>query len=130
MEATTPMNPQAAPAEADESIAFRRDSCGDQQAKANSMCVLCTMLHIELNDSQTYLPNSNVAGYEANTRICDVAPYSECNPNFGASVGRGSFNFTSGHWNTVAQRVRMNDPGKDNGEIEVYANGYSKFFGS
>lgn len=68
-------------------------------------------------------------GYEANTRVCNIKPYSECNPEYGASVGRGSFNFTSGHWNTVAQRVRLNDPGKDNGEIEVYANGVSKILG-
>ena len=48
---------------------------------------------------------------------------SECNPTYGASVGRGSFKFTTGEWTVVSERVRLNDPGKANGQLQLYANG-------
>ncbi|KIJ63338.1 polysaccharide lyase family 14 protein [Hydnomerulius pinastri MD-312] len=69
----------------------------------------------------TYLPPS----YSANNAVCDVPPYSECNPSYGASVGRGAFSFQSGQWNTVSQRVRLNDVGQANGELELYIEGQS-----
>lgn len=75
----------------------------------------------------TYLPPS----FPANDKVCSIPPYSECNPAYGASVGRGSWYFTPGRWVTVAERVRLNDagPGEDGGaqnaEIEVFADGVS-----
>lgn len=69
----------------------------------------------------TYLPPS----YAANDRVCSVAPYSDCNPTYGASVGRGSFAFARGRWVTVAQRVRLNDVGKENGELQLWVDGQS-----
>jgi hypothetical protein len=48
---------------------------------------------------------------------------SECNPTYGASVGRGSFKFATGEWTVVSERVRLNDPGKANGQLQLYANG-------
>lgn len=68
----------------------------------------------------TYLPPN-----PANEKECTVAPQSECNPKFGASVGRGAFRFTTNAWTTVTQRVRLNDVGEANGEIELWANGQS-----
>ncbi|KAJ7220524.1 hypothetical protein GGX14DRAFT_354603 [Mycena pura] len=73
----------------------------------------------------TYLPDSAVKGFAANKAVCDIPPLSECNPTYGASVGRGSFKFPTGEWITVAQRVRLNDVGQANGEIELWANGQS-----
>ena len=73
----------------------------------------------------TYLPSSENPGFEANDKLCHVAPSSECNPTYGASVGRGAFNFKSGQWNTVSQRVRLNDVGQSNGELELFFNGQS-----
>jgi len=73
----------------------------------------------------TYLPSSENPGFDANKILCDVAPMSECNPTYGASVGRGAFDFKSGQWNTVSQRVRLNDVGKSNGELELFFNGKS-----
>lgn len=46
----------------------------------------------------TYLPPS----FAANDAVCDIPPFSTCNPTDGASVARGSFNFTAGAWTTVS----------------------------
>ncbi|KAI0085945.1 hypothetical protein BDY19DRAFT_895620 [Irpex rosettiformis] len=69
----------------------------------------------------TYLPPS----FSANDRVCNVAPKSDCNPTYGASVGRGAFTFTPGNRNNIAIRVLLNDAGKENGEIELFADGKS-----
>jgi hypothetical protein len=71
----------------------------------------------------TYLPPT----FEANNAVCNIPPYSDCNPTYGASVGRGIVSFVPGEWMTLSQRVRLNDVGKENGEIEVFANGKSLF---
>lgn len=73
----------------------------------------------------TYLPSPENTGFDANRKLCDVAPKSDCNPTYGASVGRGAFDFKSGQWNTVSQRVRLNDVGQSNGELELFFNGES-----
>lgn len=58
-----------------------------------------------------YMPSN-----EANTKaLLAVPPKSYGNFDYGFSVGRGCFNFTRGAWITVAERVRLNDPGVDNG---------------
>jgi hypothetical protein len=71
----------------------------------------------------TYLPPS----FPSNDNVCDVPPQSECNPTYGASVGRGSYTWQSGQWQTIAQRVRLNDAGEENGEFEMFYNGESLF---
>ena len=71
----------------------------------------------------TYLPPS----YSANQAVCDVAPESDCNDTYGASVGRGSFTFTPGTRTTIGQRVKLNDVGQANGELELFVNGKSMF---
>eukprot|EP00753_Platysulcus_tardus_P009270 PLAT192.1.p1 GENE.PLAT192.1~~PLAT192.1.p1 ORF type:complete len:405 (-),score=-20.81 PLAT192.1:387-1502(-) len=71
----------------------------------------------------TYLPPS----FKANDAVCGVAPKSECNPTYGASVARGSFTFATGAWTTIGERVRLNDAGQENGELELFANGESMF---
>jgi hypothetical protein len=76
-----------------------------------------------IGELYTYLPQFTIPGYEANEAQCHVPPYSECNPDYGNSVGRGAFNFTSGNRGTVAMRVLLNDAGVANGELEVWYNG-------
>jgi hypothetical protein len=71
----------------------------------------------------TYLPPS----YAANDAVCDVPPFSTCNPTDGASVARGSFAFAGGEWTTVSERVRLNDAGAQNGELELFVGGESMF---
>ncbi|KAF6758644.1 polysaccharide lyase family 14 protein [Ephemerocybe angulata] len=68
----------------------------------------------------TYLPPSQ----SANKKICSI-PNSDCNDTYGASIGRGSFTFPNGQWTTVSERVKLNDVGQANGEIELFANGKS-----
>lgn len=73
----------------------------------------------------TYLPPFTDARFAANSKQCNVAPASDCNPTYGASIGRGAFKFTTGAWTTVSERVRLNDVGKANGELELFVNGQS-----
>ncbi|OBZ75556.1 hypothetical protein A0H81_04917 [Grifola frondosa] len=63
----------------------------------------------------------------ANQAVCNVAPFSTCNDVYGASVGRGSFSFKAGTRTTISQRVRLNDIGQQNGELELFADGVSMF---
>ena len=69
----------------------------------------------------TYLPPD----FAANNAVCDVPPLSICNPVDGASVGRGSFDWATGARTTVAQRVRLNDVGQTNGELQLFVGGVS-----
>lgn len=73
----------------------------------------------------TYLPPS----FSENDNVCDVAPKSDCNPTYGASVARGSFYFAAGEWTTISERVKLNDMNGNepvaNGELELFANGKS-----
>jgi len=73
----------------------------------------------------TYLPPYTISEFAANKKQCKVAPESDCNPTYGASVGRGAFKFATGAWTTVSERVRLNDVGKANGELELFVNGKS-----
>ena len=74
-----------------------------------------------MGELYTYLP-PDLAG---NDGVCDIPPKSICNPTYGASVGRGAFNFTTGGRTTITQRVRLNDVGQANGELELFADGKS-----
>ena len=71
----------------------------------------------------TYLPPD----YSANKAVCNIAPESDCNDVYGASVGRGSFYFKAGTRTTIGQRVKLNDVGKENGELELFVEGKSIF---
>ncbi|KAG5339741.1 hypothetical protein C0989_003855 [Termitomyces sp. Mn162] len=73
----------------------------------------------------TYLPPYTDARFAANKAQCDTVANSDCNPTYGASIGRGSFQFADGAWTTVTERVRLNDVGKANGELELFVNGKS-----
>ncbi|KAG6883664.1 hypothetical protein C0993_004852 [Termitomyces sp. T159_Od127] len=73
----------------------------------------------------TYLPPYTDARFAANKVQCDAVANSDCNPTYGASIGRGAFKFADGAWTTVTERVRLNDVGKANGELELFVNGKS-----
>lgn len=72
----------------------------------------------------TYLPPANETGFSENGKLCSL-PDSDCNDTFGASIGRGNYTWTPGQWTTVAERVKLNDVGKANGELELFLNGTS-----
>ncbi|EJD35383.1 hypothetical protein AURDEDRAFT_130652 [Auricularia subglabra TFB-10046 SS5] len=46
-------------------------------------------------------------------------------PTYGLSIARGTFKFAAGQWTVVAQRVRMNQLGAKDGELELWVNGES-----
>jgi len=50
----------------------------------------------------------------------------QCGSKYGASLGTGAWKFTPGEWVTLTERVRLNDVGESNGEIEVSVNGKSE----
>ena len=50
-----------------------------------------------------------------NTEVLLAVPGSHDNHPYGISVGRGAFVFPPGQWVTVAERVKLNDPGEENG---------------
>ncbi|KAF9645933.1 hypothetical protein BDM02DRAFT_3189281 [Thelephora ganbajun] len=67
----------------------------------------------------TYMPE-----FEKNTEVLLAAPpKSYGNYQYGFSVGRGAFKFPRGRWITVAERVKLNDPGEENGELELFVDG-------
>ncbi|THV05031.1 polysaccharide lyase family 14 protein [Dendrothele bispora CBS 962.96] len=46
-----------------------------------------------------------------------------CNSDFGISISRGAFSFTSGQWNRITLLVQLNDPvDVANGNLQVYYN--------
>ncbi|KAI8967614.1 hypothetical protein BDF20DRAFT_805967, partial [Mycotypha africana] len=46
-----------------------------------------------------------------------------CNPDYGFSLGRGTFKFTTGEWISVRQTLTINTAGKKNGKITLHING-------
>jgi len=55
--------------------------------------------------------------FEKNSKeLLAVPPKSYGNHQFGFSVGRGAFVFSPGRWVTIAERVKLNDPGEENGD--------------
>ncbi|GJJ13470.1 hypothetical protein Clacol_007724 [Clathrus columnatus] len=66
-----------------------------------------------------YLPLS-----ENNAQVlATVPPMSVENPDYGFSIGRGAWTFRPGAWNVVAERIKLNDPGKNNGILQIWVNG-------
>ncbi|KIM28461.1 polysaccharide lyase family 14 protein [Serendipita vermifera MAFF 305830] len=52
-----------------------------------------------------------------------IPPYSARNADYGFSVGRGSWTFQAGNWNTMTEYVKLNTPGSEDGTIRVWWNG-------
>ncbi|KAG6871917.1 hypothetical protein C0995_014884 [Termitomyces sp. Mi166 len=64
-----------------------------------------------------YLPSAN-----QRLAVCK----GKCDVKYGASIGTGNFKFTPNEWTELSERVKLNDVGKMNGEIEVFQNNQSK----
>ena len=56
-------------------------------------------------------------------QICKIPPFSECNPVYGSSIGRGAFSFASGAWTSISQTITLNTMGKPDGKLSVSHNG-------
>ncbi|KAJ3145504.1 hypothetical protein HDU86_000890 [Geranomyces michiganensis] len=57
--------------------------------------------------------------------FCQIPPLTVCNGAYGNSVGRGSFTWATGKWQSVLQRITLNTPGKNDGRVQVFYNGQS-----
>ncbi|KIK68210.1 polysaccharide lyase family 14 protein [Collybiopsis luxurians FD-317 M1] len=69
----------------------------------------------------TYLPLT-----QNNTdRLLAVPPLSIENSDFGDSVGRGAFTIPVGRWMSVALRMKLNQVGCEDGEMELFIDGDS-----
>jgi len=76
-------------------------------------------------ESYLYLPSAD--RFPANKKQCTAVKGSSCNDAYGNSIGRGLLQFTPGVRSTVTQRVRLNDAGKSNGELQVWQDGKELF---
>ncbi|KAG2073471.1 hypothetical protein BDR04DRAFT_1229992 [Suillus decipiens] len=50
-------------------------------------------------------------------------PQSVCDSEYGLSIGRGSFHYSTGNWTTLRQDVVLNTPGKQDGIFALFVNG-------
>ncbi|KAG2748283.1 polysaccharide lyase family 14 protein [Suillus brevipes Sb2] len=50
-------------------------------------------------------------------------PQSVCDAEYGLSIGRGSFHYSTGNWTTLRQDVVLNTPGKQDGAFALFVNG-------
>ncbi|EIM80912.1 uncharacterized protein STEHIDRAFT_87240 [Stereum hirsutum FP-91666 SS1] len=60
----------------------------------------------------------------SNTRALLSVPDSHENSDYGFSVGRGAWRFESGKWFAVATRVKLNEVGREDGELDVFVDGH------
>ncbi|CAE6538096.1 unnamed protein product [Rhizoctonia solani] len=68
----------------------------------------------------TYLPPS---GESTNKKSVCSAAGATCDGDYGWSLGRGEWTWATGKWQTIAQKVTLNTPGKNDGSVVVYYNG-------
>ncbi|CUA68734.1 polysaccharide lyase family 14 protein [Rhizoctonia solani] len=68
----------------------------------------------------TYLPPS---AESANKKAVCSGSDDHCTGDYGWSLGRGVWNWKVGAWQTIAQKVTLNTPGKSDGSIIVYLDG-------
>lgn len=90
----------------------------------------CTCFNVRLmwrangeGELYTYLPP-----VPSNHKVLSaVPPRSIRNPDYGYSVGRGAFSLKGAvnNWMSVAIRIRMNRPGKQDGQMELWIDGRS-----
>ncbi|KAG1778377.1 hypothetical protein EV702DRAFT_1196372 [Suillus placidus] len=53
-------------------------------------------------------------------------PQSVCDAEYGLSIGRGSFHYSTGNWTTLRQDVVLNTPGKQDGAFALFQKKKSK----
>ncbi|KAJ3568735.1 hypothetical protein NP233_g5525 [Leucocoprinus birnbaumii] len=81
-----------------------------------------------LGELYTYLPLTD----QNEEVLKKIPPKFVGNPQYGFSVGRGAYKFQNalGNWVSVACRIKLNDVGSTNGEIELWIDGKSVIKGT
>lgn len=70
-----------------------------------------------IGEVYAYLPHG-----KQRKNLCDNT-VNICNPDYGYSLGRGTYKFPTGKWTTIRQVLTINTPGKQNGQLALYVNG-------
>ena len=97
------------------------DAAGCSGGRTRDVCWSTRMMWRQEGKGElyAYLPpsakSSNKAAVCEGNRTCDE--------DYGWSLGRGSWMFTPGKWQTIAQKVTLNDVGKPNGSVVLYVDG-------
>ncbi|KZV83509.1 hypothetical protein EXIGLDRAFT_625522 [Exidia glandulosa HHB12029] len=96
--------------------------CAGGRQDGRNLCFSLRLMWRENGDGEiyAYLPDdpANAGLLLLNGTVTDPTIY-------GLSVARGAFRFARGDWTVVAQRVKLNTFGKDDGELELWVNGKS-----
>ncbi|ORY34647.1 hypothetical protein BCR39DRAFT_513823 [Naematelia encephala] len=97
-------------------------SCSGGRQDERDACFSARMMWRtnSMGELYNYLPNTVTPDY-----CTDGQGGTYCNSDYGDSVGRGSFTWTSGEWTTVAMRIKLNDGSQANGEQQLWVNGES-----
>lgn len=67
-----------------------------------------------------YLPPENGDWFCAHEQVT-------CNFKYGHTIAHGSFQFKKGKWQTIAQYIKLNDPGVNNGIFRIFYDGENVF---
>jgi len=96
-------------------------SCGGGSRRKDCFSLRLMFRTNGMGESYAYLPTGLPGNDDPN--VCNAPPFSHCNPQYGASVGRGAYTYAKRRWTTVTQHIRLNNKGKADGRIRIYANG-------
>lgn len=55
--------------------------------------------------------------------LCQTPPLSDCNAEYGYSIGRGAWNFTKGGWTNVRQDIWLNNGEDNDGGFNIWIDG-------
>ncbi|KAH9821837.1 family 14 polysaccharide lyase [Melampsora americana] len=55
--------------------------------------------------------------------LCQTPPLSDCNAEYGYSIGRGAWNFTRGGWTNVRQDIWLNNGEENDGGFNIWIDG-------
>lgn len=70
-------------------------------------------------EAYLYLPSNA----KQDPGYCKIKPFTHCDPQYGDSVGRGSFTFKLGGWTKITQLIGLGPAGKRSGTLKIWANG-------
>ncbi|KAG1768996.1 hypothetical protein EDD22DRAFT_870282 [Suillus occidentalis] len=90
-----------------------------RQGGAGELYLVCQFTHSIMNG----LTCSQYAPKRKQTKALCSDPQSVCDAEYGLSIGRGSFHYSTGNWTTLRQDVVLNTPGKQDGAFALFVNG-------
>lgn len=97
------------------------EAAGCSGGRARDVCWSTRMMWRQGGKGElyAYLPPSAKSGNKA--AVCEGNI--SCDEDYGWSLGRGSWMFIPGKWQTIAQKITLNEIGKSDGSVIVYVDG-------